>query len=190
MRRSWKGHVGPLAALVASLVYALARPDRVGDLFRLASSNFLTVLAILPPVFLLLGLFDAWVPRERVTALIGERSGLVGAGLALFMGAFAAGPLYMAFPIAETFLRKGTGLFNVLIFIGAWSTMKIPMLLFEIENLGLAFALIRYGLSLFGIFWIAWAVEKILGPRGRRELAERFLAEEIEPSRGGGPLAK
>lgn len=173
-------YAGSLAALLACLLYGALRPDRAATLALLAGSHFLTVLALLPPVFILLGLFDAWVPRERVTALIGERSGLVGAGLALFMGSFAAGPLYLAFPIAETFLRKGTGLFNVLVFIGAWSTMKIPMLLFEIQSLGLPFAAIRYALSFLGIFWIAWAVEKSLGPEGRRELRRRFDDGETE----------
>jgi uncharacterized membrane protein YraQ (UPF0718 family) len=113
-------------------------------------------------VFILLGLFDAWVPRERVTALIGEKSGFVGAGLSIFLGSFAAGPLYLAFPIAETLLKKGTGLFNVFLFVGAWSTM------------GLRFAAVRYAMSVLGIFWIAWAVEKWLGEKGRTELSERF----------------
>ncbi|NLI96050.1 MAG: permease, partial [Synergistaceae bacterium] len=107
-------------------------------------------------------------------ALIGEKSGLLGAGLSIFLGAFAAGPLYLAFPIAETLLRKGTGLFNVFLFVGAWSTMKIPMLMFEMQSLGLKFAFVRYAMSALGIFWIAWAVEKALGEKGQRELSRRY----------------
>ncbi|MBL3592272.1 MAG: hypothetical protein JMJ93_02040 [Synergistaceae bacterium] len=66
--------------------------------------------------------------------------------------------------------------------IGAWSTMKIPMVLFELQSLGPAFASIRYGLSLAGIFWIAWAVERLLGPRGRHKLREPFSENENFPS--------
>lgn len=165
---------GILASVALCGFYLAFSPGKAGPFFSLAGSNFLVVLSMLPPVFILLGLFDAWVPRQRVTALIGEKSGLVGAGLSIFLGSFAAGPLYLAFPIAETLLKKGTGLFNVFLFVGAWSTMKIPMLLFEIQNLGLRFAAVRYAMSVLGIFWIAWAVEKRLGEKGRRELAERF----------------
>ena len=165
---------GILASVALCGFYLAFSPGHALPFFTLAGSNFLVVLSILPPVFILLGLFDAWVPRERVTALIGEKSGMVGAGLSIFLGAFAAGPLYLAFPIAETLLKKGTGLFNVFLFVGAWSTMKIPMLLFEIQSLGLRFALVRYAMSALGIFWIAWAVEKRLGVKGRTDLSERF----------------
>lgn len=165
---------GILAATAICGFYLAAFPAQARGFFSLAGSNFLVVLSILPPVFILLGLFDAWVPRERVTALIGEKSGIVGAGLSIFLGSFAAGPLYLAFPIAETLLKKGTGLFNVFLFVGAWSTMKLPMLMFEMQSLGLRFALVRYAMSFLGIFWIAWAVERLLGESGRRELLERF----------------
>ncbi len=169
-----KRYGGSLVSLLFCLVYAAFKSDRAMSLFSLAGSNFLVVLSLLPPVFILLGLFDAWVSRERVAGMIGERSGFLGAGLSIFLGSFAAGPLYLAFPIAETLLRKGTGLFNVFLFVGAWSTMKMPMLLFEIQSLGLRFALTRYAMSFTGIFWIAWAVERFLGEKGRRELSERF----------------
>lgn len=165
---------GILVSIALCGFYLAFNPGQAVPFFTLAGSNFRVVLSILPPVFILLGLFDAWVPRERVTALIGEKSGFLGAGLSIFLGAFAAGPLYLAFPIAETLLRKGTGFFNVFLFVGAWSTMKIPMLLFEMQSLGLKFAFVRYAMSVLGIFWIAWAVEKALGEKGRRELAGRF----------------
>lgn len=169
-----KPYSGILFSTALCGFYLAAFPDRVRGFFALAGSNFLVVLSILPPVFILLGLFDAWVPRERVTAMLGEKSGIVGTGLSIFLGAFAAGPLYLAFPIAETLLRKGTGLFNVFLFVGAWSTLKIPMLMFEMQSLGLRFAFVRYAMSFLGIFWIAWAVDRILGERGRRELTGRF----------------
>ena len=169
-----KRFAGIFTSIVLVAGYLAFSPGKAAALFSMAGSNFLVVLSILPPVFVLLGLFDAWVSRERVTARIGEKSGIAGAGLAIFLGSFAAGPLYLAFPIAETLLRKGTGLFNVFLFMGAWSTMKIPMLLFEIQSLGLKFAAVRYAMSFVGIFWIAWALERLLGPEGRRELEERY----------------
>jgi len=165
---------GILAATAICGFYLAAFPAQARGFFSLAGSNFLVVLSILPPVFILLGLFDAWVPRERVTALIGGKIRARRRGAVDLPGILRGGPLYLAFPIAETLLKKGTGLFNVFLFVGAWSTMKLPMLMFEMQSLGLRFALVRYAMSFLGIFWIAWAVERLLGESGRRELLERF----------------
>jgi hypothetical protein len=56
--------------------------------------------------------------------------------LAILIGSAAAGPLYGAFPVAAVFMKKGVKFSNILIFIGAWSTTKIPMILFEVSSLG------------------------------------------------------
>jgi len=61
--------------------------------------------------------------------LMGEKSGFIGVTLAFFLGSAATGPLYAAFPVAGVLLKKGSKFSNVIIFIGAWSTTKIPMLL-------------------------------------------------------------
>jgi len=63
-------------------------------------SQILSMLIIVPPIFLLIGLFDVWIPRETVIKLMGEKSGIRGMLLAFFLGAFSAGPTIAAFPIA------------------------------------------------------------------------------------------
>lgn len=120
------------------------------------------MLLILPPIFVLLGLLDVWVPRETMIKYLGEGSGIRGMLISIFIGSAAAGPLYGAFPVALVLMKKGAKFSNILLFIGAWSTTKIPMLLFEISSLGLKFALTRLAVSLFAIFIIAFAVEKIM----------------------------
>lgn len=120
------------------------------------------MLLVIPPIFVLLGLLDVWVPRETMIRYLGEGSGLRGIVISIVMGSAAAGPLYGAFPVALVLMRKGAKFSNVLLFIGAWSTTKIPMVLFEISSLGLKFALTRLAVSLTGIFLIAYLVEKII----------------------------
>ena len=126
-------------------------------------NNLLEMLQIIPPVFLLLGLLDVWVPRETMVKMMGHGSGLIGVLLAFFIGSAAAGPLYAAFPVAITLLKKGSSVRNVFIMIGAWSTTKVPLLMFEASSMGLNFMLIRLGLSIIGILVIAYLSEKILG---------------------------
>lgn len=124
--------------------------------------SLLDLLAVVPPIFLLLGLLDVWVPREVMIRLTGEGSGLLGVVLAFLLGSFAAGPLYAAFPVAGIMLKKGTKLSNIMIFIGAWSTTKIPLLLFEATAMGWPFMLGRLLLNLPVILIIGYFVQKSL----------------------------
>jgi uncharacterized membrane protein YraQ (UPF0718 family) len=132
-----------------------------------------TMLLVIPPIFVLLGLLDVWVPREQMIKYLGPGSGIRGPVLAFLLGSFAAGPLYGAFPFAAVLMKKGSSLMNILIFIGAWSTTKIPMLLFEISALGPRFALSRLAIDIVGIIIIALAIKAWLPVKE----VERIYAE-------------
>ncbi len=126
-----------------------------------AETTFFTVkemLLIIPPIFILLGLLDVWVPRETMVRFLGEGSGFKGILIAILIGTAAAGPLYAAFPVAGIFMKKGAKFSNVVLFLGAWSTTKIPMVAFEIASLGPLFGLVRLGMSLIGISIIAFVM--------------------------------
>lgn len=132
------------------------------------------MVLILPPIFILLGLLDVWVPRETMVKFMGEDSGLKGIILAIIIGSAAAGPLYAAFPIAAIFMKKGVKFSNILLFLGAWSTTKIPMLLFEISALGLKFALTRLVLSIIGIAVITIALDKLISTEEKDKIYEKL----------------
>jgi len=117
---------------------------------------------VIPPVFILLGLLDVWVPKQAMVKYMGEKSGLKGILLSIFIGSAAAGPLYGAFPVAAVFMKKGVKFSNIIIFLGAWSTTKIPMLLFEMASLGTKFALIRLIVDIFGIIIISRVICRII----------------------------
>ncbi|MHB8096613.1 MAG: permease [Erysipelotrichaceae bacterium] len=142
------------------------------------SSSLIEMLQVLPPVFILLGLLDVWVKRETMVKMMGKDSGILGVLLAFFLGSAAAGPLYAAFPVALTLLRKGSSFRNVLILIGAWSTTKIPLLVFEASSMGLNFTLIRFGLNIVGILGIAYISELVLGHKELEEIHIRSLSIE------------
>lgn len=120
------------------------------------------MILVIPPVFILLGLLDIWVPRETMMKYMGEDSGIKGIILAIILGSAAAGPLYGAFPIAGVFMKKGVKFSNVLIFIGAWSTTKIPMFLFEMSALGVSFAITRLLVDIPGIVLIAYTLSLLI----------------------------
>ncbi len=148
--------------LVVNFIILIVKPEVGIQSFKLTGKNALEMLSVIPPIFILLGLLDVWVERELMVKFMGEGSGIVGILIAFILGSAAAGPLYAAFPVAIVLLRKGSRFFNVLIMIGAWSTTKIPMLLFEATSMGLKFTTIRFLLSLVGILAIALITEKTL----------------------------
>ncbi|HKL47418.1 MAG TPA: permease [Candidatus Izemoplasmatales bacterium] len=107
-----------------------------------SGKQILSMLMIVPPIFVLIGLFDVWVPRETIIALMGEGSKTRGMFLAFFLGAFSAGPTLVAFPLAMLMLKKGAKYTNVIFFLMVWSSLKIPIVFYQITTLGIQFSLI------------------------------------------------
>lgn len=144
---------------------------------QLTGNQLKEMFFVIPPIFILLGLLDVWIPRETMVKYMGDDSGLIGIILSLLLGSAAAGPLYGAFPIAAVFMKKGVKFSNILIFIGAWSTTKIPMFLFEVASLGSKFAVTRLLVNIPGIILIAYALSKIIS---KEELEQIYTnAEKI-----------
>lgn len=125
-------------------------------------SNLKEMASLLPPIFILIGLVDVWIPREVMIKLMGENAGLKGILIAFVFGSFAAGPLYVAFPIAVMLREKGCSFRNMMVFLSAWSTTKLPMLLYEISFMGVKYTLMRLALNALGIIIIASFMNVIL----------------------------
>lgn len=104
---------------------------------------FLEMAAILPMMFILIGLFDVWVPRGRILRHLGPEAGGLGILWVVLLAMLQAGPLYAAFPVAALLWKKGCSVRNIFIYLGAFTTLKIPMLAFEVGFLGWKFSLLR-----------------------------------------------
>ncbi|MCE5313759.1 MAG: hypothetical protein ABFD49_00125 [Armatimonadota bacterium] len=106
------------------------------------------MLSFLPMMFLLIGVFEVWVPREIVERHVGAGAGLVAILWVILLAMLQAGPLYGAFPVAAALSKKGCAARYVFTYLGAFSVMKLPMLSFEISFLGWRFSLVRLMLTL------------------------------------------
>lgn len=122
-------------------------------------SFFLEMVSFLPLIFILIGLFDVWIAKEKIQKHIGGNSGIAGAFWVILLGMLQAGPLYGAFPVAHILWKKGASVRNIFIYLGAFCTMKIPMLTFEISYLGLKFSLMRTMITLPVFILIAIVME-------------------------------
>jgi uncharacterized membrane protein YraQ (UPF0718 family) len=173
MKNLLKRYVFFIVLLVVNGLIFVFYPSIGHKSIQITWSNTLEMVSVIPPVFILLGLLDVWVQRETMIKFMGERSGFIGIAIAFLLGSAAAGPLYAAFPVAGVLLKKGSKLSNVLIFIGAWSTTKIPMLLFESSAMGWKFMLTRFLIDIPGIAIIAYATERVLNKKDKNIIYEK-----------------
>lgn len=123
-------------------------------------SNLKTMLMLIPPIFIIMGLLDVWVPKEILIKYMGRESKHIGWIIAFILGTAAAGPIYLAFPIGQLLLKKGARLAYVIFFLGVWSSTKLTIILFEIASLGFEFTLIQVGVSLPLYLLVALIIEK------------------------------
>lgn len=122
---------------------------------------FKEMILFLPIMFILIGLGDVWINREKVEKHIGKDSGFKGIILVIFLSMAQVGPLYGAFPVTYLLWKKGASIRNIFIYIGAFCTIKIPMITFEIGFLGWKFSLLRTLFSLPIIIIIGVVMEKL-----------------------------
>lgn len=149
-----------IVLLVLNIVLLFAAPELGKESLTILLDNLVEMLKILPPIFILMGLMDVWIPKETMMKYMGKGAGIKGGIIAFLLGSFSAGPLYAAFPMAAMFMKKGVSLANIYLFIGAWSTTKIPMMMFEVTQLGFRFASLRFVLNLIGIIIISLIIDK------------------------------
>ncbi|MDY3196561.1 MAG: permease [Paracholeplasma sp.] len=116
--------------------------------------QIISMLLIVPPIFILIGLFDVFIEKETVIQLLGKESGLKGLFLSFFLGAFSAGPTIAAFPLALLMMKKGAKYGNVVFFLMVWSTLKLPILIYQVSELGLKLTLIM-NLTMLIVFVIS-----------------------------------
>ncbi len=169
MKKYLKAHLKDLSLFLAFILFLVVSSVFNAQLAKEVGSNFMgflkEMITFLPLMFVLIGLFDVWFPREKLEKYIGRDSGAGGVFWIILLAMLQAGPLYGAFPVAALLWKKGAGTRNVFIYLGAFSTMKIPMLAFETGFLGIKFTLLRTSVSLPVFILIAFIMELYLKNR-------------------------
>lgn len=135
--------------------------------------NFLNFIFVLTPVFICIGLMDVWIDRDKMIRIMGADSGFTGIVVAMLSGMITAVPFYALLPVAGVLLKKGCRIFHVLLFLCTSTSIRIPLLLFEISSLGAPFTLLRFGLNVFVVFGIAFLIEKQLSDFDKKRIYEQ-----------------
>ncbi len=149
------------AFLLASFLLGFSPGKQIGYNFF---SFSIEMLKILPCAFILIGLFEVWVKKEKVEKHLGPESGFVGYVWVILLAGTTVGGLYVAFPVAYSLYNKGAKLSVIFTYIGAAGICRIPMTIFEASFMGLRFSFIRLMVSiplvLVSSIWLGNYLEK------------------------------
>jgi len=124
---------------LAFIALAIWDPEKADASLTVSRDYLKEMILIIPPVFLLMGLLEVWIPKDKIRSWLGVGSGVKGALISVLLGTLPTGPLYIAFPMAASLLGKGAKVSNMILFLGAWAALKIPQLVVEMKFLERAF---------------------------------------------------
>ncbi len=113
MKNLFKRYKTAILMIIILLMMTLIVQTKVQVATSMTIKNIIEMIKIIPPIFILLGLLDVWVPREQMIKYMGDGSGILGVIIAFLLGSVAAGPLYAAFPVAGVLLKKGSKFSNI-----------------------------------------------------------------------------
>lgn len=147
--------------IIIGILYFLQEEIAVNSLKISADSAF-TMMGILPPILIIVNMFDVWVPKELIIRHMGEDAGIKGYLWAFSLGTLAAGPLYAAFPVAAVLAKKGAHLAYIVFFLGIWTTTKLPIFLYELNFFGAQFTGIHIVTGISAFLMLSILMEKVL----------------------------
>lgn len=152
----------------------IASPDKAVQALAVAGQTLLGVLPIVAAVFAALGLFNVWVDKKKIAALLGKGGGVKAVVMASLAGTILIGPVYVIFPLMKAVREHGARWAVVGAVLAAWA-VKVPMIPMEIGMLGWRFSVARIVFVALAAVPIGYMLEWIMDI-GRHE--------DVEPLEG------
>jgi len=154
--------------IVVVIILLSIFPTKTEAVTSTAQEYLIEMMIILPAIMIIMGLFAVFIPSETVVKYLGKTSGIKGIGLSILIGTLPTGPLYIAFPMAATLLKKGARVSNIIVFLSAWACIKIPQEMVEFQFLGGEFMLLRLILTVVFVILMGVIIERIIEWSKRR----------------------
>lgn len=132
------------------------------------------MLEIMPAIFVITALIEKNIPKKVILNSLGKNSGIKGIILSFILGSFSAGPIYAAFPVCRTLIKKGASISNIVIILSSWAVIKVPMLLNEAKFLGIKFMFLRWILTIVSILCMSYLVSLLVNKNSIPNLEEEL----------------
>jgi uncharacterized membrane protein YraQ (UPF0718 family) len=144
----------PIMALITVVVYValfLFRPETTKRGFGLGlvllKDFSLTLIPLVIMAIMVVGLVQAFVSPDMISALLGEEAGFKGIVLGTLLGLVMPGGPFIAFPVAGVIFKSGASVGTTVAFITSWSLLALGRIPMELPFLGPKLVAIRIGAS-------------------------------------------
>ncbi|NLY25114.1 MAG: permease [Bacteroidales bacterium] len=145
--------------IICLLVSTIKNRSKTLESLKIGLSSMFKILPTVFSIILLIGLLLTFIPKELITKIIGDKSGVSGTFAAALLGTVLHIPAIVAFPLAASLIEGGASISSVAAFITTLTMMGFVTLPLEIKEMGKKFALLRNGFS----FLIAIIIALIIG---------------------------
>ncbi|WP_456399519.1 permease [Mesoaciditoga sp.] len=145
-------------------IYAFKKDKKGGKkAAKKGGMQFLKQLPMLVTIFLLIGLFDKFVPKSVIVQIVGKGKGILSVFSSAAFGTVVMGPVSSAYPLGAILLKKGATIAAVAIFLNAWVMVGFVTIPYEISIFGKRFTLTRNVIAFVGAILIGLLTSLILG---------------------------
>ncbi len=148
-----------LFALVSLIVAFFVNKEKTKKSLKKAVGIFINILPMVLGIVMIMGLLMGLVPKEYISKLIGEKSGILGILITAVTGSILHIPSIIAFPLAGGLVERGASVTSVAVFITTLTMIGVVTLPLEIKELGKKMAFLRNGIS----FVIAIIIGLLIG---------------------------
>jgi uncharacterized membrane protein YraQ (UPF0718 family) len=156
------GTIYLLIALVLLGISLLKEKQRTKEAIKATFKIFYVVMPVLIFVFVLMGLIQAYVSRETITSILGQKSGVLGILYAEIVGCIALFMPPAVFPFGGYLHDNGASYGSIAGFVFTAILIGITTLPIEIKFLGKRFTIARNIFTFVLAFFIALLMEVIL----------------------------
>ena len=143
-----------MTAVLTAIAY-FKDPGLALDGLKDGGNLMLGILPMLILAFIAAGMMGKVLPRELMTRLMGDQSGIRGLSIGTLAGMLTPGGPFIQFPIVAALFKSGAGVAPLMAYISAWSLLGVNRFLaYEVPILGWKLAGCRMAASLIFPFVI------------------------------------
>jgi uncharacterized membrane protein YraQ (UPF0718 family) len=133
-----------LAVMIAiTVVTFFINPDKTVFAIKYGFKILLIILPIMLIVLLIMTIIDFFLKEEKISNLLGAKSGLKGFSIAAFAGIISHGPIFAWYPMLDSLRKKGMSLGLVAVFLYT-RAIKLPLVPLLVLYFGWNFILIWF----------------------------------------------
>lgn len=150
-----------LAIATLGVSYAKNKAKTMIALIK-AWKAFENILPQFLSILIIIGISLSLLSPEKISFLIGEKTGWIGIVTASIIGSVTLIPGFIAFPLTAALLKSGAGLMQIAVFISTLMMVGVVTLPLEIKYFGRKAAILRNSLAFAFSFLVAFVIGGVL----------------------------